>query len=253
MENRAETDEVTKKDIPELLNFLNPVASKCYHLGLQLGVDSGELDNIKENYRNMCEREILIKRLKQGSLTWAALLKALESKSVGEKRLAQEIRLHFLTPPSLASAQSDKPSVSSFAHHNTPSSSSPSIDPLSFKHHSSVEQWQSTCIQPESPVTQAISSQSQVNTPPTNRSRPHPQPHPQPTQHSVESEESHNDTPASFSSHQQSTPPQPSTLVDQLKPLGTLSCTHQHSANQQSSYSSKYIHEPLHQSLATAG
>ena len=142
MEDRAETDEVTKEDIPELLNFLNPVASKCYHLGLQLGVDSGELDNIKENYRNVCEVqlcEILIKRLKQGSLTWAALLKALESKSVGEKRLAQEIRLHFLTPPSLASAQSDKPSVSSFAHHNTPSSSSPSLDPLHFKHHSSVE------------------------------------------------------------------------------------------------------------------
>ena len=511
MENRAETDEVTKEDIPELLNFLNPVASTCYHLGLQLGVDSGDIKNIREDYRMVKDQllEILIKRLKQGSLTWAALLKALESKSVGEKRLAKEIRLHFLTPLSPASAQSDKPSVSSFAHHNTPSSSSQSLDSLPFKHHSSVEPpnhqsqkkespghrprsqrrkspshrswrressshrsrsrrressshrsrsrrrespshrsrsrrrespshrsrsrrrespshrsqsqrrespsrrfrswrrespshrsrsrrrespshrsrsrrrespshrsrsqrrespsrrfrswrresprhrsrsrrrespihrswsrrrkspshrsrswrrespshrswrsqfpnhrsqrrdspnrssqerslsskslrvespsspsqntwsvkptthhswrrespihpWQSTCIQlhPDSLVTQTTGSQSQVNTP-TNRSRPHPQPHPQPTQHSVESEVSHHDTPASYSSHKQSTPQQLSTSLDlQLKPLGTLSYTHQHSANQKSSYASQYIHEPLHQSLATAG
>ena len=43
--------------------------------------------------------------------------------------------------------------------------------------------WQSTCIQPESSPTQATSSQ--INRPPTNRSRPHPHPHPQPTQHSA--------------------------------------------------------------------
>ena len=244
-ETVQDTDEVTKKDIPELLNFLNPVASKCYHLGLQLGVDSANIDIIQEDYRKCKDqlREIFKQRLKQEEpLTWAALIEALKSKLVGENRLAQEIRLHFLTPQSpVASAQPDKPSVSSVEHHNIPSSS-PDL------------QWQSTCIQPESPVTQTTGSQSQVNTP-TNRSRPHPQPHPQPTQHSVESEVSHYDTPASFSSHQQ---PQLSTLVDQLQPLGTLSYTHKHSAianqriQQSSSSVSNYFHKPLNQPLATA-
>ena len=233
-----DTDEVTKKDIPELLNFLNPVASKCYHLGLQLGVDSADIDKIEKDYRKCKDqlREILKQRLKQEEpLTWAALIEALKSKSVDENRLAQDIRLHFLTPqPPVASAQPDKPSVSSVEHHNIPFSS-PNL------------QWQSTCIQPESPVTQTTGSQSQVNTPPT-------RPHPQPTRHSVESEESHNDTPASFSSHQ-SIPPQLSTSLDQLQPLGTLSYTYQHSNQhlQQSSSVSQYIHEPLNQPLATAG
>ena len=237
-----DTDEVTKKDIQKLLNFLNPVAPKCYHLGLQLGVDSADIDIIQEDYRKCKDqlREILKQRLKQEEpLTWAALIEALKSKLVGENRLAQEIKLYFLTPqPPVASAQPDKPSVSSVEHHNIPSSS-PNL------------QWQPTCIQPESPVTHATGSQSQVSTPPT---RPHPQPHPQPTWHFVESEESHNDTPASFSSHQ-STPPQLSTSLDQLQPLGPLSYTYQHSNQhlQQSSSVSQYIHEPLNQPLATAG
>ena len=163
-----DTDEVTKEDIPNLINFLNPVASKCYHLGLQLGVDSADIDIIQEDYRKCKDqlREILKQRLKQEKpLTWAALIEALKSKSVGENRLAQEIRLHFLTPqPPVASAQPDKPSMSSHGHPNTPSS-------YPFPYH------------PPTPVT--TPSDPQFNPPPAKQPRLQHQPHPQPTQHSA--------------------------------------------------------------------
>ena len=166
-----DTDEVTKKDIRELLNFLNPVASKCNRLGLQLGVDSDDIDNIKEDHRECKDQlcEILKQRLKQEEpLTWGALIEALKSKSVGENRLAQEIK--FIAS---ASAQPDKPSVSSLEHHNTPSSSSQFVDPLHFKHQSSVEtlnhQPQRSC-RSRSRIKESPSCRSQKRKSPSSRS-----------------------------------------------------------------------------------
>ena len=133
-------------------------------------LDSADIDNIQGDYSKGQDQlcEIFKQKLKQEEpLTWAALIEALKSKSVGENRLAQEIKLHFLTPqPPVASAQPEKPRISSFEHHNIPSSSSQSVD---LKHQSwSVE---SSNCQSQRKESQSHRSQSQRRESPSHRSQ----------------------------------------------------------------------------------
>ena len=72
-------------------------------------------------------------------------------------------------------------SHSSPSQFNVESNSHQSWRGESPNHHSQI--WQSTTCEPVSSSTHATSSQ--INRPPTNRSRPHPHLHPQPTLHSV--------------------------------------------------------------------
>ena len=93
---------LTINDLPLLCNTLNPVASKCFAIGLQLGVEYPQIRAIEQNYRN-CEdqlREIISERLKQDSpLTWRDIVTALRSPTLGENSLASEIEQEYLMQP----------------------------------------------------------------------------------------------------------------------------------------------------------
>ena len=103
--------ELTINDLPLLCNTLNPVASKCFDLGLQFGVKYPQIRAIEHNYRH-CEdqlSEIISERLKQDSpLTWNDIVTALRSPTVGENTLASEIErdhIHNLQPPTSVAPQ----------------------------------------------------------------------------------------------------------------------------------------------------
>ena len=109
--------ELTNNDLALLLNTLNPVASKCFALGLHLGVTYPELRKIEYNYRR-CEdqlREIISERLRQESpLTWYEITRALIA--VSENRLASEIEnkyIHHLPPPASVAPQANTVSLAS--------------------------------------------------------------------------------------------------------------------------------------------
>ena len=86
--------ELSINDLSLLCNTLNPVASKCFDLGLQLGVECTQIRNIEHNYRT-CEdqlREIISERLKQDSpLTWHDIVTALRSLRIREYTLSSQI------------------------------------------------------------------------------------------------------------------------------------------------------------------
>ena len=109
--------ELTSNDLELLLNTLNPVASKCFALGLQLGVTYPQLRQIEYNYRR-CEeqvREIISERLRQESpLTWHDIARSLRADSVSENRLASEIEnkyIHHLPPPASVAPQANTVSL----------------------------------------------------------------------------------------------------------------------------------------------
>ena len=86
---------LTINDLPLLCNTLNPVASKCFDLGLQLGIKEARIRTIMVNYRSDCEaqlREIISERLKQTSpLTWHDVVTALRSPSVNHPDIVRHI------------------------------------------------------------------------------------------------------------------------------------------------------------------
>ena len=103
--------ELTDNDLALLMNTLNPIASKCFALGLQLGMKYHQLHRIEYDYRR-CEdqlRGIVSERLKQESpLTWHDIVRALRADSVRENRLASEIEnmfIHHLPPPASLAPQ----------------------------------------------------------------------------------------------------------------------------------------------------
>ena len=91
---------LTTNNLPLLCNTLNPVAPKCFALGLQLGVEEARIRTIITNNRYDCEaqlREIISKRLKQASpLTWLNIVTALRSPTVDENSLASQIEQEYL-------------------------------------------------------------------------------------------------------------------------------------------------------------
>ena len=144
---------LTSNDLPHLLNVLNSVASKCYCIGLQLGVKNTQIANIEFNYRK-CEdqlREILVERLKQEPpLTWQDIVTALRADIVREHGLASEIESMHIPPlhPPAAVA----PQVS------TDSSMSPATRVCHHMHHYSLH------CQPQSPNRPVLSPHMQPYT-----------------------------------------------------------------------------------------
>ena len=100
---------LTISDLSIILNELNSVASKCFALGLQLGVEYPQLEKIEHDY-SKCEDRlcvIIAKRLKQESLlTWHDIVRALRSDILKENRLANEIENRYVCPTTLENAQS---------------------------------------------------------------------------------------------------------------------------------------------------
>ena len=93
--------ELTINDLPLLCNTLNPVASNCFALGLQLGVEYPQICTIENDYRKSKDqlREIISQRLKQDSpLTWHDIITALRSPAVNHPDLARFIESQYISP-----------------------------------------------------------------------------------------------------------------------------------------------------------
>ena len=121
---KSTVKELTINDLPLLCNTLNPIASKCFDLGLQLGVDFLQIRDIEQNYKK-CEdqlREIISERLKQDSpLTWHDIVTALSALRIREYTLATTVEwIHIhnlepftLVPPQVSTVSSVPPTSSS--------------------------------------------------------------------------------------------------------------------------------------------
>ena len=69
------------------MNLLNPVRSKWYAVGLQLGVPVSDLNSIRSQFSDLGERlcEMLQLWLKRQGASWTDIFGALGSQSVGEE------------------------------------------------------------------------------------------------------------------------------------------------------------------------
>ena len=141
--------ELTSNDLPLLLNTLNPIASKCFALGLQWGLTYPQMRKIEDNYGKSEDqlREIISERLRQEQpLTWPDIVRALRAESVGENRLASELEhkyIHHMHPPTSVAPPTKADSLAtSFLQSSLPTSQC-NISPLA--------QGESLCVRPLSP------------------------------------------------------------------------------------------------------
>ena len=89
------------EDAPTHLELMTKVAVNWRYIGLNLGLDSNNLNAIEDCYRGDYRRcfECVFsawERQKNVPFTWAAIIKALESPLVEENRLAEEIKSALL-------------------------------------------------------------------------------------------------------------------------------------------------------------
>lgn len=84
---------VTLDDLRELVEFLHPVRSKWYTLGLQLSVPVGDLNSIRSQFSDtgQCLCEMLQFWLIHQKTGWSDVLNALRSQSVGEEQLGVQL------------------------------------------------------------------------------------------------------------------------------------------------------------------
>lgn len=91
-------EDLYEDDLANLFDTLYPVCHKYKHLGLQIGVKMSEIRDIEKRYTGSDEKllEVLSLRLKMAqSLTWADIVQALGSASVGEPQLAHHILMRY--------------------------------------------------------------------------------------------------------------------------------------------------------------
>ena len=82
----------TELTLKTLLNALHPVRSSWYNIGLQLDIKFTELDNFKKMSDPMLEMlKHWLKTAVNPRPTWEAVVKALKSPLVNEKKLASEL------------------------------------------------------------------------------------------------------------------------------------------------------------------
>ena len=90
-------------DLREVLKELWEVSNKWYNIGLEFGLSVDALKNIKQqnpDQQNALREMLSIWLDGVGSLsTWAALADALESRIVGAKLLAAELRRTYCSNP----------------------------------------------------------------------------------------------------------------------------------------------------------
>ena len=114
---------LTRDDLPDLCEILNPVAPKCFELGLQLGVKKANIDIIMKNNKDDCQaqlREIISERLKQDSpLTWPDIVTALKFLSVNHPDLARQIESQYISLNYQQHSYSDPQQESAGSSHMT--------------------------------------------------------------------------------------------------------------------------------------
>ena len=79
--------------LKDLVADLNSVAARWHDLGVQLGIDDGELKNIsgEEGRAQSCFREMLMEWMKNQTPTCRAIIDALQSRVVQHNALAREL------------------------------------------------------------------------------------------------------------------------------------------------------------------
>ena len=84
---------ISVSGLKDLVADLNPVVSRWYDLGVQLGIDDGELTNISgEGGRaQSCFREMLTEWMRNQTPTCRAIINALRSPAVQHCALASEL------------------------------------------------------------------------------------------------------------------------------------------------------------------
>ena len=99
-----DTEILSSSDLSKVLKEVLPVAVKWYNLGLELGFEPHELDNIRASHSTQvedCLREILKKWLSHHSLspTWRSLVAALKVSTVDSPCVAAQIEGKYADPP----------------------------------------------------------------------------------------------------------------------------------------------------------
>lgn len=88
---------MTSDDLRYVLEELVDKSVPWYQLGLQLGVTTGRLDRIREQFSD--PRDLLMKMLKTWlkgpNCLWNILVEALRSRSVGASRLAEDLETKY--------------------------------------------------------------------------------------------------------------------------------------------------------------
>ena len=79
--------------LPYLQDELYDIRGKWYDIGVQIGIDTGTLQTIRNDFNDSGDalRELLTHWLKR-TPTWEALLKALRSKPVGASDIASKLQ-----------------------------------------------------------------------------------------------------------------------------------------------------------------
>ena len=125
---------LTEKDLPELLNILNPVASKYSALGLQLNVQFSQICNIEHNH-STCERRlsaVLVERLNQGEpLALNDIVSALKTPCVNKSELARSIETHYLTEYQSSSSSTQHEGVLQSQSHTALTTNTPTVSQVS--------------------------------------------------------------------------------------------------------------------------
>lgn len=84
---------MTLDSLSELVEFLHPVRSKWYFVGLCLGVHVSDLNTIHSQFSDpgRCLCEMLQLWLKRQGTRWSDVFGALRSQSVGEEQLGLQL------------------------------------------------------------------------------------------------------------------------------------------------------------------
>ena len=93
------TGNLTENDLRDVQNAICTARDKWFQIGQQLVIFPSTLNDITRKHRDAtdCITEMLHEWLNSipSPLTWSNLVQALSSASVGEKRLAEEIREQY--------------------------------------------------------------------------------------------------------------------------------------------------------------
>ena len=93
----------TELTLKTLLNELYPVRANWYNIGLQLDIPHTTLDCFKQNYSNQSDlmREVLkhwLKAVVDPPPSWEAVVTALKSPSVNERKVAEQLESKYCPP-----------------------------------------------------------------------------------------------------------------------------------------------------------
>ena len=94
------------RDIPsnpklkDVYTALYDATDQWFDIGLQLDIDSDDLERIEAKFQNNTERlrKMITVRLNQGDLTWDHITDALENRTIDQKVIADEIRRKYIAP-----------------------------------------------------------------------------------------------------------------------------------------------------------